>query len=153
MWVKKYKLSVIGRVSSEDQMYSMRATANNMVLHTWKLLTLDLHLYHPPPQKKYYVSDEHVYFIGVGSYSATYMCIKSSCCTLIIYNYICQLINKCVGRGTNSWSLNSKALAIIRIPQNHLWNLLKIPPKSIFTVSGFGLKMFQVRSYLGLLAF
>jgi len=153
MWVKKYKLSVIGRVSSEDQMYSM-----GLLLITWYCILGSCWQWiftfiTTPPQKKYYVSDEHVYFIDVGSYSATYMCIRSSCCTLIIYNYICQLINKCVGRGTNSRSLNSKALAIIRIPQNHLWNLLKIPPISIFTVSGLGLKMFQVRSHLGLLAF
>ena len=82
-------------------MYSMGATVNNMVLYTWKLLTVDLHLYHYK-KKKNYVSDERVYFIDVGSYSATYMCIKSSCCILIIYNNICQLINKFVGRGTNS---------------------------------------------------
>ena len=43
--VREYKLSVISRVSSEDQMYSMGATVNNMVLYTWKLLTVDLHLY------------------------------------------------------------------------------------------------------------
>ena len=69
MQVKKYKLSVIGRVSPEDQMYSMGATVNNMVSYIWKLLTVDLHLYHH--KKKPYVSDEHVYFIDVGSYSAT----------------------------------------------------------------------------------
>lgn len=50
-------------------MYSMGATVNNMVAYIWKLLTVDLHLYHH--KKKPYVSDEHVYFIDVGSYSAT----------------------------------------------------------------------------------
>ena len=61
----------------------MGATVNDMVSYIWKLLTVDLHLYHHE-KKKNYVSDEHVYFIDVGSYSATYMCINSLCYT----NYI-----------------------------------------------------------------
>ena len=99
MYVKGYKFSIIWRISSEDLMFSMVTIVNNTVLHTWKLLRVDLKCSHHLKRKKLpRWGDGCVNHLDLGNHSTMHMYSKIiTLYTLNTYNYIRQLFSRKLG--------------------------------------------------------